>query len=174
MPIEVIPEWRLSPADETAIADLLRRSFRTDFGGRSFFMQRHHLRILWREDAVLGHMALTFRAVRLGDDLVDVAGLADVATDLGHRGKGMAAALLRRAIAEAQASPAAFLLLFGTARLYAAAGFRPAANPIVAFDLAGARSAGMLRSDDSALMVLSLRGKAWDDTQPLDLMGALF
>jgi predicted N-acetyltransferase YhbS len=173
MTIEVIPEWALTAGDDAAIAGLLGRSFATDFGGRSFFMQRHHLRLVWREGTVIGHMALSLRAVRLGGALVDVAGLAEVATDRGHRGKGIAAALLDRAITEARHSPARYLLLFGTAPLYAAAGFRPAANPIVAVDMSGAQTRSVLHLDRSALMVLPLAAEAWDEAAPLDLLGAL-
>lgn len=174
MQIETLPEWSLSPADEAEIAALLARSFETDFGGRSFFTQRHHLRIVARTDRIIGHMALTLRAVRLGEDLVNIAGLADVATDGAYRGQGVAATLLQKAIAEARNSPAQFLLLFGTARLYAAAGARPIANPLLSVDLAGARSQGLSAESDGTLMMLPLHGAAWHDQRPLDLLGPKF
>ncbi|MES2143866.1 MAG: GNAT family N-acetyltransferase [Pseudomonadota bacterium] len=174
MQIETIPETRLTAAQDGEIAALLARCFTTDFGGRSFFQQRHHLRITARDPALVGHMALGLRAIRIGGHLTDIAGLADVATDPGHRGKGIAATLLPAAIAEAKAGPAQFLLLFGTAGLYAGAGFVVAHNPMTWIDLTGARMGAVTSQRAENLMVLPLRDKAWEADAPLDLLGNLF
>jgi predicted N-acetyltransferase YhbS len=175
MPVERIPEWALGNADDAQIASLLARCFATDFGGRSFFQTRQHLRLVTRHDGrIIGHMALQFRAMRLGERLVTIAGLADVATDPDHRGQGIAATLLQAALAEAQASPAEFFLLFGTARLYHAAGFRPVQNPMTWVEMRGARTRAIHREPADSLMVLPLRGTPWDATAPLDLLGNLF
>lgn len=176
MTADLIPEHLLTNADETAIARLLARCFSTDFGGRSFFQTRHSWRhVIWRDDAIVAHLAVQLRAVRLGDDLVTIAGIADVATDPDHRGQGYAAALLQAAIAVARTSPADFVLLFGTARLYPAAGFRPIANPMTYLDLTDART-GQLRGAETNehLQVLALTDRTWDGTKPLDLLGGLF
>ena len=175
MQIDRIPEWNLTPALEGEIAQLLARCFATDFGARSFYQTRHHLRLVHRpEGAIIGHMALQWRAMRLGDRLITVAGLAEVATDPDHRGRGIAAGLLQAAIAEAKASPADFFLLFGVARLYAAAGFRTVHNPMIWTDMLGARTHEIHRETAEALMVLPLRGQDWDEAQTLDLLGSLF
>jgi len=100
MLIEKIPEWDLSSQDDAEIAALLARCFPTDFGGRSYFIQHHHLRLVVRQPQIIGHMALVLRSVQLGDRLVSIAGLAEVATDPAHRGQGIAAQLLQAAIAE--------------------------------------------------------------------------
>lgn len=172
---EVITEWSLTPPDEVQIAALLARCFTTDFGGRSFFQQRHHLRIVTRQNGqIIGHMGLMLRAVRLDGVLVDVVGLVDVATDPDHRSKGIAAALLQQAIARAKLSPAAHVLLFGRAGLYAGAGFRKAGNMITYLDLTGARTRSVHREPARELMVLPLRDQAWDETAQLDLLGTLF
>jgi predicted N-acetyltransferase YhbS len=172
---EIIPEWSLTAPDEGQIAELLARCFTTDFGGRSFFQQRHHLRIVTRHKGrIIGHMGLMLRAVRVNGVLTDVAGLADVATDPDHRGKGIAAALLQEAIEQAKHSPAAHFLLFGTAALYAAAGFHKAGNVITYVDLTDARTRNVHREPARELMVLSLRGQPWDETAALDLLGTLF
>lgn len=173
--VERIPEMQLSARDDAAIADLLARSFPTDFGGRSFFTQHHHLRLVIRQDgAIAGHMALVLRSVQLGDRRVTVAGLAEVATDPAHRGKGIAAALLQAAIAEAKAGPAAFLLLFGVARLYAAAGFKTVSNPMAQVILHGPQVERLVSTGDNSLMVLPLRDQPWPDTALLDLRGPVF
>lgn len=175
MLIEHIPEWQLTAEDEAQIASLLARSFTTDFGGRSYFQTRQHLRLVHRrEGRIVGHMALQFRAMRLGERLVHVAGLADVATDPGFRGLGIASGLLKVAISEARASRSEFFLLFGTAPLYAAAGCRKVGNTMTWIDLTGARTGEIHREPADSLMVLPLGGATWDETAPLDLLGNLF
>ena len=65
-------------------------------------------------------------------------------------------------------------LLFGTAQLYAAAGFRQATNPLTYLDIAGGRSRAINREPADSLMVLPLRGEPWDETVILDVLGPLF
>ena len=173
--MKLIPEWHLSAQDDALIADLLARSFPTDFGGRSFFSQHHHLRLVVRDmGGIIGHMALVLRSVDLGARRVTIAGLAEVATDPAHRGKGIAAALLQAAIAEASASPAVFLLLFGEAKVYAAAGFRTVSNRMAQIVLKGTRAGRVLSDGDDNLMVLPLRSEPWPDEAQLDLRGQVF
>ena len=169
------PELRaLTAADEAQIASLLARCFATDFGGRSFFQTRQHLRLVHRQGPIVAHMALQFRAMRLGDRLITVAGLADVATDPARRGQGLASGLLQVALAEATASPAEYVLLFGTAKLDLAAGFRPVPNPLIWVEMRDAVTRRIHHAPADSLMVLPLRGQPWDDTAPLDLLGNFF
>lgn len=160
----------MSARDEAAISALLARCFTTDFGGRSFFTHHHHLRLIVRGSGIIGHMALMLRSVLLGGRQVTVAGLAEVATDPANRGQGIAAALLQAAIAEAKASPAEHLLLFGVARVYAAAGFRPVSNPLTHVEMDGTR---VVTAGDDDLMVLPLRDAPWPEG-PVDLRGPVF
>lgn len=175
MTVETIPEHLLTKSDEAEIAALLARCFTTDFGGRSFFQTRHSWRHVFRDGCIVAHLAVQLRAVRLGDDLVTIAGIADVATDPAHRAKGHAAALLQAALAAARQSSARHVLLFGTAKLYPAAGFRPISNLLTYLDLTGARSGALCRAEKAAhLQVLDLGPHPWDETRPLDLLGGLF
>ena len=168
--VERLDEWHLSARDEAAIAALLARCFTTDFGGRSFFTHHHHLRLVIRGDTIIGHMALVLRSILLDGRQVTIAGLAEVATDPAHRGQGIAAALLREAIEEAKASPAEYLLLFGVAKVYSAAGFRRVSNPLAQTRVDGSRS---VTAGDAALMVLPLRDTPWPEG-PVDLRGPEF
>ncbi|HLQ17860.1 MAG TPA: GNAT family N-acetyltransferase [Tabrizicola sp.] len=176
MTSEIIPEHLLTNADEAQIAQLLARCFTTDFGGRSFFQTRHTWRhVLRQDDRIVAHLAVQLRAVRLGDGLVTIAGIADVATDPDHRGKGHAATLLQSALATARRSPASHVLLFGTAQLYPAAGFQPIRNPLTYIDLTNARTSALYRDKpEDHLQVLDLSTTPWDGTKPLDLLGGLF
>jgi predicted N-acetyltransferase YhbS len=173
--IEVIADWELTAADEAQIARLLRVCFSTDFGGRSYFQQRPHFRLVWREGGqIIGHMAVMMRAIRLGGALVAVAGLADVATDPDHRGKGIAADLLQATIAQVRRTQAEYFLLFGTATLYGAHGFAIAPNIITYTDLRGAMTAAIKVEKAQELRVLPLRQRDWPVDAPVDLLGHLF
>lgn len=172
---ERVFENEFSAGDEAQIARLLACCFDTDFGGRSYFRTRHHLRLVIRDQgAIIAHMALQFRAMRLGGRLIQVATLGDVATDPGHRGKGLASRLLQAAIAEARAARASHFLLFGTAGLYAAAGFVAASNPLIYLDLDGARTGTLRKEMSQVLRVLSLDGAPWENGADLDVLGGLF
>ncbi len=174
MDIERIPEWMLTKADDHQIASLLARCFDSDFGGRSYFQTRQHLRLVHRRGPIVAHMALQFRAMRLGARLITVAGLADVATDPDVRGQGLASDLLRAALHEARASVAEYVLLFGAAKLYQAAGFRRVSNPMIWTEMRGAVTGAVHCAPAESLMVLPLREAAWDDAATLDVLGNLF
>lgn len=168
--IERLAEWDISALDEAAIAALLARCFTTDFGGRSYFTHHHHLRLIVRGDGIIGHIALVLRSVQLGASRITVAGLAEVATDPAHRGQGIAAGLLQAAIEAAKESPAEYLLLFGVAKVYSAAGFHTVANHLTHVAVDGSRV--VIKGDDN-LMVLPLRDTPWPEG-PVDLRGPVF
>jgi len=174
MLIDRVEELRLTPADEAAIVGLLGRSFGTEFGGRSCFMQRHHLRLIARDPQIIGHIGLTFRHIRQGGRLIPILGVADVATDPARRGQGIAGRLVQAVIAEARAGPADFILLFGGAAVYAAAGFRPVQTVLRAVDMTGAITLGIVDAPADSLMVLPLRQTEWDAANPIDMLGHLF
>jgi GNAT superfamily N-acetyltransferase len=171
--VEAVPEWAFGPR-EAEVAALLAACFDVDFGGRTFFKQRHHLRLLLLDPGVVGHVAVTWRAVRLGSRLVDAAGLAEVATHPDRRGEGIARRLVERAVEEARASLASVVLLFGDAGLYGALGFRPAANPIRHVAMDRGRTLDVREERGDLLMALPLRGEPWDGEAPLDLLGPMF
>ncbi|ROU01278.1 GNAT family N-acetyltransferase [Histidinibacterium lentulum] len=175
MKIERIEEARLTPTDEAEIAALLRRCFVTDFGDRSYFVQRHHVRIVARDaGAIVGQMGLGLRAIRMGERLVDIVGLGDVCTAPERRGEGIASRLMEAAIAEARAMPAEFFVLFGDRPLYAGAGFEAHRNVLRFVDMEGARTNGLEHRRQGGLMVLPLGDAVWDGAAEVDLLGWLF
>ena len=174
MRVDRIDEVRLAAADEAQITTLLTRAFGEEFGGNSFHQQRHHIRLVVRGPQIIGHVALTYRAIRVNEAMVNVMGLAEVATDPDHRGCGIASVLLQAAIAEAKRSPAAFLLLFGDAPLYASAGFRPVRNKLRHVAMYQARTLRTQTTRSDSLMVLPLGDQHWSDGADLDMLGHLF
>lgn len=174
MQIERIEEVRLTAVDEAQIAKLLERAFPTEFVGRSYYRQRHHVRLVVRQPLVVGHMALTYRAIRVADNLIDIIGLAEVATDPDFRRQGIAGALLQAAIAEAKQSPAPFMLLFGDAPLYAAAGFRPVQHKLRSVAMYWSRTLRTQTKQSDGLMMLPLADQVWPDGVDIDMLGHLF
>jgi len=175
MQIERLNEYDLTPDVETQIADLLAQSFTTDFGGRSYFQQRHHVRFIARDgDAIMGHMALCYRDIRRDGVLVPIWGLAEVATAPQARGKGVATDLLDAAIAFVRTTPAAFLVLFGNRPIYAGNGFEKHRNTLVSISFEGAETGKVSTAENAGLMVLSLTDQQWDGAALIDLLGHKF
>ena len=175
MQVERIEEMRLTAADEVQINALLLAAFDDSFGDRSFHQQRHHLRLVVREDgAVIGHMAICYRAIRLGPRLVTVAGLAEVAASPQHRGKGIAGAMLTAAIAEVAQTQAAFFILFGDRPIYAGRGFVAMPNATTYTAMSGAQTVFVAAATGSDLMVMPMGAEPWDTAAEVDLLGRKF
>lgn len=174
MKIDRIDETRLTPEDEAEIATVLLRAFKEDFGGRSFHQQRHHVRLVARSPHIIGHMALCYRDIRVGEALVPIIGLAEVATDPDFQGKGIGSALMKAALQEARDSCAAFFLLFGVRPMYAGNGFVAVDNRITSTQLYHARTGEVVTETGTDLMVLPLGPQDWDAEAPVDLLGFKF
>ena len=175
MEIERMEELFLTAGQETAIAKLLAESFSVDFEGRSFFQNRHHCRFLHYDGATLvGHLALCYRAIQLGDQRVNIIGIGEVAVSKGARGRGIGAALLRAAITLGAETQAEFALLFGEQSIYKAAGFVPAPNKIKLIEMEGARTTQVAEENNPYLMVMPLRNQQWNTALNVDLAGFAF
>ncbi|OYU41134.1 MAG: hypothetical protein CFE33_03475 [Pseudorhodobacter sp. PARRP1] len=173
--IEIIPEWALTQQDEAQINTLITRCFGDDFDTRSYHLQRPHLRVIHRDDGqITAHIAILLRAVRLGPDMVDTAGLAEVCTHPDHRGQGIASRLLQTAIRHCRTSPARFLTLFGTAPLYAGHGFAPHSNILTFVAMTNTHTTAIVTEPAQTLMVLPLGDQIWPASAPLDMLGPLF
>lgn len=174
--IERHEETQLSAATDLEIADFLGSVFGTETADMSLGRQRHHLRLLMRDEAdrLVAHLALCIRGIRLGAAPADIVGLAEVCTAPDRRGEGIATKVLRAAIAEARSSPAPFILLFGTAPLYAAHGFRNVGNPLRFLGPGPAAMTEICEERAHDLMVHETGGRAWPETATVDLLGRRF
>lgn len=173
--IDRVEELNLSQRQDSAIANLVGRIFNADMGGRSFAQNRHHRRyMIWQGNALAAHLAVCFRAIRLGERLVNAVGIAEVVVDQPFRKQGMASALLDAALGDAQHSLADFALLFGVENLYHRAGFRNAGNVLTLTPMIGAETADPVRKSDGSFMVKQLGDLRWEDGVEVDLAGFAF
>ena len=77
-------------------------------------------------DAIVGHLWIADRAMRYGEARVRFGGIADVAVDPAHRGRGHAGRLLDAAVERMQADGQPLSLLStGTPEVYASRGWHP-------------------------------------------------
>ncbi len=174
MSVEVLPEFQLTELDEGEIASVIADSFPTEYSGRSFYQQRPHLRVVWREDGIKAHIALFYRSIRIDDTLTVVAGMGDVACQPAFRGRGIATQLMARAISLASQSQAKYAMLFGARTLYDRAGFRPSKNTYISVDMTGAKTQSIDTCKANYLMVRPLKNQVWPETATIDFLGPLF
>jgi predicted N-acetyltransferase YhbS len=175
MKVQIVNELDLAPALDQEIAQLLARAFDTDFGGRSYFRQRHHQRLIARIDGTLaGHVALTYRSIALGGQMFPIIGLAEVATDDAFRGQGVARGLITRAIETARHSNAQFALLFGDPAHYQRYGFEVAENNLRYLELDSGVSESVQTVIDPSFMQIATGDTRWDAQAEIDLMGHMF
>jgi len=175
MDIEIVNEIDLSPAQDQEIAALLHEAFGAEFGWRSFFQQRHHLRLIARTDGKMaGHVALTYRVIGQGGKMIPIVGLAEVATDKSYRGQGVARTLVTKSLDIARGSPAEFALLFGDPVHYHRYGFHTAANSLRSLDLENGVSKGIKVAPDDCFMIAATGDAIWNSLAEVDLMGRKF
>ena len=170
--IERIEELRLTPEREDEIAKLLDEVFSVDFEGRSFFQNRHHCRFMaYQENELVGHLAIAYRAIQMGERRIDVVGIGEVAVATNARKQGIATQLVQCALEEARLAHADFATLFGEEALYAKAGFIKAPNVITLIEMEGAKTSKIVRETNAHFMVNALGDLNWDENAPIDLAG---
>lgn len=173
--VERIEELRLGRALERTIAQLLKENFSADFQGRTFFHNRHHCRFLvWADALLVGHLAIAYRAIQLGQQRVDIVGIAEVAVAKTHRRQGIGSNLVASALDEGRKADADFAALFGTSKIYSKAGFVPAPNMITVSNIEGARTGTTIRERNRHFMVKPLGNEQWRPDAEIDLAGFPF
>jgi predicted N-acetyltransferase YhbS len=141
-PLQLIPEPDMPDATDEAIRQLLCLCFPADAAA---FVRRR----AWHEsvpafsvisfdgDTVVGHVAIVLRAVRCGQHEPVVAGVQNMCVSPKRRGAGLARALLRRALHEAEERGVEYGLLFCEAALepfYRDQGWRKLSVPVTMAD----------------------------------------
>ena len=169
---ERIDEFDLTPERDGELAALIAEAMPPDYGGRSYYQNRHHRRYVARDGKrAVAHLAVALRAVRLGKTVHTVGGIAEVCTLPTHRRQGLATRLLAMAEDDARAARLPFLVLFGTEPIYEAAGYEPKSNDVRRVKMTGVETGITREGPIGALKVKTLGDAAWDDGALLDLCG---
>lgn len=175
MEITRIEELRLSKDVEAEISALIEASFSVSFEGRSFFQNRHHCRFLVRQDKELvGHLAVAYRAIRLGTMQVDIVGLAEVVVAADYRNRGIGSALVSAAIKEGRTAGAEFAALFGNKNIYGRSGFVNVPNKLIINEMEGVKTGSVIQANDPHFMIKQLGDTPWDTDVIVDLAGFAF
>ncbi|MDA7423302.1 GNAT family N-acetyltransferase [Thalassococcus lentus] len=169
--LEMIHEQDLSGSDEDQIARLLEDCFPSEYDGRSFFQQRPHCRLIWRDTRIVAHVGVFYRAVRLDGTLSNVLGIGDVATGPKYRRQGIATKLIDQALAAAPRAD--FAMLFGRRKLYDRAGFVSVSNPIRHTVMMGSKTGESVTESNEFLMIKQLRQRSWPSKGTVDLLGQM-
>ncbi len=174
-PIRRVEELRLTDELERDIAALLSECMSVDYEGRSFFQNRFHCRFIVEcEGQIIGHLAIAYRAIRLGKVLVDIIGIGEVAVAASYRHQGIGSRLVEAALEEGRSARADFAALFGEKSMYAGAGFIHAPNRLTISEMEGSRTGFMVREFNEHFMIFPLGDLKWDDNVLVDLAGFPF
>ena len=163
------------PSRDAAITDLLGSCFDGVHGGRTWFKQFPHERLLaWSGSDLMGHVGMEFRVVRVGEAIVSVLGIVDLCGAPFARRHGIGTASLQGAEERARGQSFA-LAMADDERLYQRSGYSLLNAPNVTFlAIDELRCHGVIRRDLSEIfMVKALTCDAWPDG-PTDLLGHLF
>ena len=163
------------PGLDAAIASLLDACFDGVHGGRTWFKQIPHERLLaWSGGDLMGHVGIEYRVVRVGEAFLPIVGIVDLCVAPAARRQGIGAALLHRVETRARGQSFA-LAMVDDPRLYQRSGYSllHAAN-VTFLAIDELRCHSVIRRDLSEIfMVKQLTCDAWPDG-PIDLLGHLF
>ena len=163
------------PSRDAAIATLLDACFDGVHGGRTWFKQIPHERLLaWSGNDLMGHVGMECRVVRVGEAVVPILGIVDLCVAPAARRQGIGAALLQGAEERARGQSFA-LAMADDPRLCQRAGYSLLhATNVTFLAIDELRCHSVIRRDLSGIfMVKQLAFDAWPDG-PIDLLGHLF
>lgn len=175
--IERVLEIVLRSSVEKQIADLLDQCFPNTFGGRSYYKQVPHSRLLLRRKRrLIGHAGLDHRVIRVGETVTRVTGIVDLCVHPDHCRVGRGSMLLAFAEDLARRGQTEHFILFADrADLYLRNGYsivEPAMVKWLAIDERASHS--MQRRDFSGtFMAKALSDKPFPLGE-IDLLGYLF
>lgn len=158
-----------------SLAPFLKRPSPALLRGVYFFKQQPYCRLIARTGAkLIGQIGLDFRAIRVGQEILEIVGLIDLCVARGHQGGGVATSLVQEAERFAQGR-AFSVLMADDHRLYQRAGY---GTPNAAFTrqlaIESLESHSIVERDLSdCFMAKPLGGKVWSEGK-IDLLGYLF
>lgn len=174
--IEIVEEYKLSSDVKQQIQLLLRNSF-TDYPeGQHFFNQIPTFRFLaWKNERLVGHMAIDHRLMTLDNEPLRVFGIVDLCVATSFQSNKLATILLEKLDEQAKESGVDFILLIAERfDVYFANGFELVENKAKWLMLRDNHSYGVIhRKLKDCLLVKSVNGKKWTN-ETVDFLGTLF
>jgi len=110
--IQTFTEPTLPTAVRDELCPLLDEAFPGFFDGRTYVKQQPHFRIImYAASEVVGHVALDYRVIRIGAEIVPICFVIDLCVRKHHRGQGLGSKILEEAEAQARQAATHFMVL---------------------------------------------------------------
>ncbi len=112
MMIQIFAERMLPAAVQDQLCPLLDKAFPGLFNGRTYVKQQPHFRIIIHAGSdVVGHVALDYRVIRIGAEVVRICFVIDFCVREDRRGQGIGSKLLEEAEVQARQAEVCFMVL---------------------------------------------------------------
>jgi len=178
--IQLINEFQLSEDQKEKIWLLLKNCFpESDYGGRNFFKQLPHYRLLLTYgEKIIGHLGIDYRVMNLGGEIIRIFGGIDLAVDPNFRNRGLGAQILKEfeEIALANKNNIDFLFLVtDIPDFYQKLGYTTSVLRVSWLKISQGRNIGIgeEKISDSFLLYKEISGKKWTEGN-LDMLGYMF
>lgn len=173
--IEFASEHEITVAANRELANLLDRSFPNTFEARTYFKQLPHHRLIAKNgERIVGQMGIDYRIIRVGDEIVSIAGVIDLCVLAEFRNAGIATKLLV-AMEQRFQNLDFFVLMADDSRLYHRHGYKnlkEAKSKWLAID--DRRTYGVIEKDlTDCFMYKPAKTSSWPDGT-IDMLGYLF
>ena len=174
--IQTFTEPTLPAAVQGQLRPLLDEAFPGFFNGRTYVKQQPHFRIIMHAGSdVVGHVALDYRVIRIGADVVRICFVIDLCVQKDRRGQGMGSKLLEEAEVQARQAGVCFMVLMADLHdFYGRHGFlRIRGVSTKWFAIEDRASQSLIEEDLSdQLMAKPLTEIGWPEG-PIDMLGYL-
>ena len=175
--IQIFAEPMLPAAVQDQLPPLLDEAFPGFFNGRTYVKQQPHFRIVMHSGShLIAHVALDYRVIRIGAEIVRICGVIDLCVRKDRRGQGTGSQLLERAEVQAREAEVCFMVLMADHHdLYTRHGFvriQAAATRWLAIE---DRASHSLTEQDlsDCFMAKPLTNFGWPEG-PIDLLAICF
>ncbi|MEO0338623.1 MAG: GNAT family N-acetyltransferase [Bacteroidota bacterium] len=160
-----------------AITELLQQAFSDYPSGKTYTKQVPSFRVLTfdKEEKLIGHIAVHYRLMALGNQPIKVFGLSDVCVEASVRNQGLAKRMVNYLVGIAITYDIDYLVLVAwETMVYESLGFQICNNPCRWLIMQNNQSLGLAqRHSPEGLMVKSIGSKKWNNDL-LDFLGPIF
>ena len=175
--MDIIIKEELVCTDAGEIAQLLVQAFPDFPAGKTHTNQIPSFRLLCRAESqkLVGHIAVHYRLMTLGERSIKVFGCSDVCVEASAQNQGVAKNMIHHLEQVAKSSGIDFFILIAwNTAVYEALGYQASDNPCRWLIMQNNQSLGLAqRSIPQGLMIKPLGKKKWTN-ELLDFLGPIF